>query len=270
MNQNNKHYQTTVKPNIDIKGNVSIAAGDLIFDWTAFEIPKGSANLKALHAYVAGTNGADVAGSRDIELFFAKSVNAAAPPTLGDTGDAITGIVSQASRPYIIGRAAMDGSAMRGSAHLISYNWWTMSGKQGNDTDNVFNVLEGDADFPGDSNHSKTTPGYQTIWVAGIAVADAFDFGTGVLLNQAGNQAVSTSSVDLVTDGTDPRLFMAVGDTIGVTTTADTSVSKDMGIIKSIDSATQITLESAFTTAVVNNDIVYNQAPITFRLHFEY
>ena len=68
----------------------------------------------------------------------------------------------------------------------------------------------------------------------------------------------------------DARLFLAVGDTIAVTTTADTAVSKDMGIIKSIDSATQITLESAFTTAVVNNDVVHNQAPITFRLHFEY
>ena len=44
-----------------------------------------------------------------------------------------------------------------------------------------------------------------------------------------------------------------------------------MGIIKSIDSATQITLESAFTTGdVVNEDFVYNKSPITFRLHFEY
>ena len=269
MNQNNKHYQTTIKPNIDIKGNVSIAAGDLIFDWTAFEIPKGSANLKALHAYVAGTNGADVAGSRDIELFFAKSVNAAAPPTLGDTGDAITGIVSQASRPYIIGRAAMDGSAMRGSAHLISYNWWTMSGKQGNDTDNVFNVLEGDADFPGDSNHSKTTPGYQTIWVAGIAVADAFDFGTGVLLNQAGNQAVSTSSVDLVTDGTDPRLVFAIGDEVVSFVAADGTLPKQVGTVKAI--ADNVSLEVDAVAEAFNDDTeLCNRNPIQIRLEFGY
>ena len=269
MNQNNKHYQTTVKPNIDIKGNVSIAAGDLIFDWTAFEIPKGSAALKAIHAYVAGTNGADIQGTRDIELLFAKSVNAVAPPTLGDTGDAITGQVSQASRPYIIGRAAMDGSAMRGSVHLISYNWWTMSGKQGNDTDNVFNILEGDADFPGDSNHSKTTPGYQTIWVAAIAVNDAFDFGTDVALNQAGHQAISTSAVDLVTSGTDPRLVFAVGDEVVSFVASDGSSPKQVGVVKSIPDNVSLEVESV-TEAFNHTTELCNRNPIQFRFEFQY
>ena len=73
----------------------------------------------------------------------------------------------------------------------------------------------------------------------------------------------------MTVDGIDPRLFLAVGDTIAVTTTADTSVQKSMGVIKSMADANTITLKEAFTTAVVNNDFVYNVAPITFRLHFE-
>ena len=67
----------------------------------------------------------------------------------------------------------------------------------------------------------------------------------------------------------DPRLFLDVGDTIAVTTTADTAVAKSMGVIKSMADANTITLKAAFTTAVVDNDFVYNTAPIAIRLHFE-
>ena len=109
-----------------------------------------------------------------------------------------------------------------------------------------------------------TTKGYDRYYMAAIAEG-AFDFRSGILIN-----AGDLTGPVITVDGVDATLSLAVGDTIGVTTTADTAVSKDMGIIKSIDSATQITLESAFTTAVVDDDIVYNQAPITFRLHFEY
>ena len=44
-----------------------------------------------------------------------------------------------------------------------------------------------------------TTPGYQTIFVAGRA-AGTMDFGTAVLLNMAGHQAASTAAVQITTD----------------------------------------------------------------------
>ena len=110
---------------------------------------------------------------------------------------------------------------------------------------------------------SGTNVGYDKFYVAGIA-ADALDFRSETLINNGDlNGPVMTVS------GTDPRLFMSIGDTVNVTTTADTSVSKDMGVIESM-TATSITLESAFTTGdVVHEDIVYNTAPIRLILSFE-
>jgi hypothetical protein len=258
-----KYYTTTVKPNIDILGNVEIAVGGVIFDWTAFEIPKGTAALQSISAIVAGLNGADVAGSRDMELYFAHSVNGAAPPTLGNTGSAVTGIIANQSRPYVIDKVSIDGSAQRSSVHFISYNVWSLSGKTGNDADNVNSLLSND------DNYSGTTPGYQTLWVAGLAETAAFDFGTAVALNQAGHQAISTTAVDLITNGTDPRLVFAVGDEVVSFVAADGSLPKQVGTVTAI--ADNVSLEvDAVAEAFNHTTEICNRNPIKFRLNFSY
>ena len=73
----------------------------------------------------------------------------------------------------------------------------------------------------------------------------------------------------MTTDGTDPRLFIAIGDTVAVCTDADNTATKAMGVVSSM-TATSIVLTEAFTTAdVVNTDIVYNTSPIQLILTFE-
>ena len=258
-----KYYTTAVKPNIDIKGNVEIAIGDVIFDWTPFEIPNGTAKLESLVIKIAGTNGADVAGSRDIELYFAKSIDAGAPPTLGDTGDAITGVIAQQSRPYILDVCMNDGSAMRSSAHFISYNIWSTSQKRGNDLDDTKTLLFNDDIYPG------TTPGYQTIWVAAVAETAEFDFGTEVALNQAGHQAISATAVDLVTSGTDPRLVFAVGDEVVSFVASDGSSPKQIG--KVVSMADNVSLKvDAVAEAFNHTTEICMRNPIKLRLNFSY
>ena len=260
-----KYYTTTVKPNIDLLGNVEIAIGDVIFDWTAFEIPKGTAALQSISAIVAGLNGADVAGARDIELYFAQSVNGAAPPTLGNTNSAVTAITANQSRPYIIDKVSMDGSSQRSSVHFISYNVWSLSGKTGNDSENVNSLLSND------DNYSGTTPGYQTLWVAGLAEEAVFDFGTAVTLNMAAsaNLAVTTTPQTITVTGTDAEAVFAIGDELMSFKASDGSLPKQLGTVTAINSATEMVVDQV-KAITLHEEEICNRNPIKFRLNFSY
>ena len=52
-----KYYLTPeIKPQINKMGNVAYTADDVLFDWTAFEIPTGTCILKSFTAKIMGTN----------------------------------------------------------------------------------------------------------------------------------------------------------------------------------------------------------------------
>ena len=53
---NSKYHLATIKPNIDKVGNVAFDADDVLFDWTAFEVPKGTCAVKSIQIIMAGTN----------------------------------------------------------------------------------------------------------------------------------------------------------------------------------------------------------------------
>ena len=90
-----KFHLAKVRPTIDVLPNTAWDAGDVLFDWYAFEIPRGGCALKTLNVIVPGTDTAAAAGI-DMELFFATSVNGIAPPSLGDPDSAITKIAATA------------------------------------------------------------------------------------------------------------------------------------------------------------------------------
>ena len=80
------YFTQTVKPVITASkqhaGN--IADTQVLFDWTAFDIPKGGARLTGMTVLYRGKDGADVSPI-DFELFFARSSSASptsAPATL--------------------------------------------------------------------------------------------------------------------------------------------------------------------------------------------
>jgi len=251
-------------PAIDLLGNVARAAGEIIFDWTPIEVPKGTVCLKTLQCVVAGNDGVDVVGTRDVELFYAKNIDGVAPPTLGTSGAAVTAITAATCRRHIIGRSFMDGSAMRGSAHLIGYNVWSLSGMEGNDREDYKLMLDG-----GDAVYAGTTPGFQTIWVAAIAETAAIDLGTGVTLNQAGHQAISTSPVDLIVTGTDANNVFAVGDELVSFVAANGSTPKQIGTVTSIPDADSIVVDAVAEAFNHTTEICFRR-PLTFKLGFEY
>ena len=73
----------------DNTGTDDIGAGDIIFGWTAVDVPKGSCMLRSITATVNAEDGAYGSGSlTDLELLFAKSIDGSAPPSLGTIGAA--------------------------------------------------------------------------------------------------------------------------------------------------------------------------------------
>ena len=78
-----KYFTTTIKPTItaSIQHLGNFADGDVLFDWTAFNIPKGAAKLLNVTAIIRGTDGS--AQTFAMDLFFAKTFQGTAPGSLG-------------------------------------------------------------------------------------------------------------------------------------------------------------------------------------------
>ena len=57
-----KFHLAKVRPTIDVLPNTAWDAGDVLFDWYAFEIPRGGCALKTLNVIVPGTDTAAAAG----------------------------------------------------------------------------------------------------------------------------------------------------------------------------------------------------------------
>ena len=249
----------TVKPNLAAL-TTAFTATDLLFDWTPIEIPRGGCSIETIQMHYAGTNGT-AQTPKDIELIFAKSVNGVAPPTLGTSNGAITSTaVAQAARPHIIGYKHLDVSAMVDTGvDLVAYNLLGSFSAKPNVKMNI--MLEGEsAGYP-----STKGPGYQTVWMAGLAIEGGEDFNTGVLLNETDSGALAAGGTALLdVDGTDPRLVFAPGDEL---IAADGAL---IGIVQSVDSDVLITLEAAHTAALANDDEICNRQPITFVFGLEY
>ena len=255
-----RYHLATVRPRIDILGNTAWDANDILFDWHRFEIPRGACAIKSFNMIVAGLDKVATAGI-DIEIFFAKSVNGVAPTSLGNPDSATTLIAMTACRTHIIGHKLLDASAMENSdTFTIGYNVWDQTAVGDQVQNQMDIVLEGDPTYPG------TTTGYQSIWIAGFTLGTP-NHGTTVLLNQAGDQAISTVPVALITDGGDADDVFAVGDEI-MAFAADGSSPSKVGTVTAV-AANLLTVnkvEEAFT----DDDELCMRGPYQFNFGLEY
>mgnify|MGYP003675961869 FL=1 len=180
----NNFFTTTTEPVITT-GATAFTADDAMFDWTPIQIPKGSCALASISGYIMGKNGDDQATSGILDLFFAKSINGVAPPTIGTINSGISKANAVAFRRHLIGYMSLDMDERTDSTDpLASYNAFGLAFNS--TVNNSYNpiIMQGEA-LSGDT-------GFQTIYVAGAAQA-GFDFGTGVLCageNAAGNLAI--------------------------------------------------------------------------------
>ena len=255
-----KYFTVEIKPTIDV---AALAAGDItdaeiLFDWAAFDVPKGASKLIGVTARVVGKNGADYTMA-DIELFWAKTIAGNAPGTLGDDGAIVD---THGWFPNIIGKTYMDATNGSNDGDLIMGNivvsaapgGGTLGQSNANNTP-ISNglVLEGEPD-------SGVNVGYDKLYVAGLAKG-THNWGASTMTV---NGTMSTSSPVLTVADLSPILSgIGPGD---VLRDEDNLL---FGTVKSVDSATQITLEDNLAATSTNNKVVYNTCPITLVLSFE-
>ena len=265
---NSKYHQVTIEPELNHAFSAASGGADILFDWHAFEIPKGTCIIKSFAGIVMGNNGAADNGD-DFSLYFAKSIDGVAPPTFGTVHAAQNATQSAKFRRHIIGYMYADMSSIDDADNLVGYN--VIGSRSAASADitadgghNTHVFLQGeDTPFKGDSNYSATTQGSQTIWVAAMAEGAAFDFGTDVDLNMGGNQAASTAAVQITTDSTDPRTVFAPGDLIkGETGTVTMEVV-------SVDSATTMTVKDVSAQIDDDEQLIFRH-PMRFMLGLEY
>ena len=212
---------------------------EILFDWHKIDARKVS-SISGLQCIVRGTNGADQT-MVGIDLFFATShiptpnddVNVSvdvAPTTLGTTGAAVD---TPGWFNNLCGHVPIAAGDFN-DGDLIYLNIATKSG----------------LDIPVNGD----------LYVAAVAKG-ALDFRTTVQVNEA-NFAAGTQTV-ITLDTKDATLLFAPGDVIHA---VDDAV---LGTIKTVDSATQITLTKANVDAIENNDVLYNISPITLILSCE-
>ena len=250
-----KYYQTDlVKPIVNKLGNVAFAADDVLFDWTAFEIPKGTALLEDIVFTMPGTNA--VAGNtHDIQLFFAKSIDGVDPPSLGDSNAAMNVISSTAARPYIICYSLLDASRqMDQGDSLVGWNLGRRDSATNGAYCGVAALLSGDL-------KDDTRQGYQTIWVAGVAQG-ALDFGTDCLI--AGTH--TEDDLTIVVDGTDADDLFAIGEEL-IAFHDNGSAEIVIGTVTAV-AADLITVASA--PAITDDHEVCLKSPVTLRFNLSY
>ena len=236
----------------------AFADGDVLFDWTSFEVPRGANRLIGAHVEMRPKGNANADPNQfPLELLFAKSKTVtaadgtvtynAAPSSLGALNSAATALTDISSQAGMyIGHVPIVAADV---ADIDSLAFASAAAPQGM-------VFEGEL-------NTGSNVGYDTLYVGGIAGGD-IDFTSLTRINNG-----DLDGPTMTVNGTDPRLHIAVGDTVAVTTAADASITKAMGEVASM-TETSIVLTEAFTTAdVVHTDFVYNTSPIRIILSFE-
>jgi len=232
------------------------AIGDVIADWQPVQIPKGASCLRSLAMLVRPKGSSSpTRNGFPMDIYFSKT-NTVSLGTVNAQAD---------HRPSndFIGLVEID-SGNYGSSALNSTAIATTSINGDTEAASVPLVLQGDP-TTGDN------VGYDTIYVGVISRYADVDFISINAIAEAG--AAGDASTQVITmDGSsmDVQEHFAVGDTLAIGTSEGTpAADSELGVIQSVDSATQLTLTAPSTTELVDGDIVYNTHPITLILGFE-
>ena len=233
----NKKTFTKVLPTMPASIQAAAYADtEILFDWHKVEGFKG-ASIDGLQLIVRGTNGADQT-MVGIDLLFATSNI----PTFSDD---VNVSVNTAPTPLGTTGAAVDTPGWFNN--LVGYV--PVASGDFNDGDLIYLNIA--------TKSGLNIPVSGDLYVAAIAKG-ALDFRTTVQVNEA-NFAAGTQTV-ITLDTKDATLTFAPGDVIHA---VDDAV---LGTIKTVDSATQITLTKANVDAIANNDVLYNVHPIQLML----
>ena len=241
----------------DNNGTADVAGGDIIFNWTAVDVPKGSCLLKNVTAYINGEDGALAGSAIDYELVFAKSVSGVVPPDLGVIGAAQTACGEL--RHHLVGGVRLEGEAAKGTLSKTPFGVVYNSNYAGGADTSIGPGFVIDLEPT-----SGTNVGYDKLYVAGFHVS-ARNYGTGVLLNESTIDASANPTSTIIVDGVDARKIFSVGDQVYVMD-LDTPIP---GTLTKVEELLLTFSEENSTVDITENDELLNANPIRIRLGFE-
>ena len=267
-----KFFNVDVKPDIvagDIsniiasnKAHVAVDANDIIFDWTAVDVPKGASMLRSITAIVNSQDGAYGSGDlTDYHLIFAKSVNGVAPTTMGATNAAQTACFDL--KDHYVGSAILESAAGTGTIVGTAFHVAYHTGEDSATGGGLPLVIDLDPS-------SGTNVGYDKLYVMGFQKA-ARGYQTGVLVNGA---VTSDTATVIRVDGVDARKIFSPGDTVYVHD-VDTAIGVvdfiSGGLTAATDGGTFIHLTTPIVggTDLDDTDELINANPILLKLGFE-
>ena len=249
-----KYNLATISPDVD--GSVfddALGGSDIVFDWTPMLIPSGSCVIKSVGGTIMGTNGA-AQNDADFRLYFAKSINGAAPSTMGDVNAAQTACFDL--KDHYVGSAILESTAatgtISGTAFHVVYH--------GSDNSVTGGGLPLIIDL---DSTSGTNVGYDKLYVMGFQM-DARHYSTGVIFD--GTVDASTDQSTTVTVKTvDATKIFSVGDQVYVHD-IDSPIP---GTLTKVEATTLTFSEANTTVDITDDDEAMNANPIRLKLGFE-
>jgi len=242
------YFTVEVKPTIlpSIQHAGTFGGGAVIFDWTSFDVPKGASKLTDITVMLRGTNG--VRQERAIDFYIAKSINGAAPGSLGTVRATADGNQYQ---NHLIGAIHIHADDYKDGLDIMSMAS-TGHGAGGTQTPSV--VLEGEP-------NSGSSVGYDTLYITSIPT-NTLDWRSTCETNNAAG-AQGTDQAGLIVSTTSALLHFDKGDIVY------DEDDRLMGTVKSVTDATNIVFEENLANASVDNKDLYVHSPVTFILSFE-
>ena len=240
------------------KQHSAFTAGDLLFDWVEFEIPRAAARVVGVTALVRAKGDAGPTPNNfPISLIFGRANSTTGLTTsLGTVND--VAFIEGKIIKHVVGSLEIATADYIGPDSAVSTSCLSIATSGTHHQGSI--VLDPDLN----TLRTGTNVGYDKWTVAGIANG-AFDFTTIQRIND-GDIDTSSPGTTLVVDGASmkPDEHFMVGDEL---------IAHDgaaIGTIASFTDDTTIELESAIETGVLqDDDYVYAKHPITLYVHFE-
>ena len=248
-----RYFSVEVKPTIAAsKQNAGpFSAGDVLFDWVEFEIPKGTSRLIGATMIVRPKGNNTPTGNKFGSFLVFSKTNTI---SYGIVNSATTTTPSNDYLGFI--ELAEEDNFTQGAGTAIG-----MAGRGSNNDSMSTNLL-----LTGSQTGSNV--GYDKLYMAAQALG-AFDFRSVIAIAETGAADAASTQV-ITTDGTvDESEVLAVGDVLHIGTTVGTPAADSLiGTVAAV-ADNLVTLDAVSPTALVDGDILYNIHPIRVILHFE-
>jgi len=251
-----KYFTAEVKPLIPAskQNAASFTIGDVLFDWTEVQIPKGTARCIGAAALVRPKgNSIPTANAKGFFIVFSKT-NTTSLGTVNSTPDKVP-------TNDLLGLLEIEDTTSYVHANLKSTNVG-LAGRASNTSTQANLVIT--------PSQQGDNVGFDKFYIGGIANGE-FDFTSINAIAESGAaEAASTQVITMDGSSMDVRHHFIDGDVVHIGTSAGTPAADSLiGTVASADSATQITLDAVSPTELVDGDILYNINPIRIILFFE-